>query len=757
MSKPTFNKKTQQNLLHSAIISSLVAAAPAIADEAQSKNINKDDIEHIQVIGRKANKLKIKDQTATKMDVELKDVGRSVTVLDALELDKRAIQDVREAFNYVAGFRGNGPADRTYSARGIRTSIDTVMVDGLRSLQGGEGGTGSKLPTTFNAESVVFLRGPEALLYGSGVGGGIINIITKKPSAAAETSLSISNRSYVSDDTGNFKRNKTSFDLDTTGAVAGNSDYLYRLLAKYTPSGDHFQKNREIDETLLDLAFTWNASDSTSITPRIEYGKREQTGGSSYADGVFTENFFNGKLKGDGEKEYGKPLNRGEYYGGKDDKGDNLSKSFSLKLDHDINEDWSLTGQYRYNKTESEARDLYISDSSYTINKGKPDETKIPLNVIGRDKINRKWVISKGNDSYKLVDLSLQGITTLAGMEHHVLFGANYRDMEVNFLRDFQDSKEADGKNWILASDPSQQVVGPIPTKFATAKSSPRNQKDLNVYFKDRIKITSSTTLVAGVAYVEQKQHEEKFNKKTNSFDIFNKKYDSFLWDLGVVQSLNDNINVFTTLSRAYQPVSARWIKQYGKGKTDYKAVEGMNYEIGAKGDFFNGDLTTAVTLYKQTRENSTKFVNRTLLQLEGKSFESKGVEFDLDYKANEFYNTSLSYAFTRANDTVGDKKGLQTNNAPKHSISLWNNFQPTEELSFGLGLRYESERSDGSYILPSYFEMDMAAYYKVQNWNLSLVLNNALDKNRAEAGANWVTVQPNAPRSLNMKVKYTF
>jgi hypothetical protein len=49
-------------------------------------------------------------------------------------------------------------------ARGFSTSIDNVMVDALRSLQGSEGGSGSKLPSTFNAENTTFLRGPEAIL-----------------------------------------------------------------------------------------------------------------------------------------------------------------------------------------------------------------------------------------------------------------------------------------------------------------------------------------------------------------------------------------------------------------------------------------------------------------------------------------------------------------------------------------------------------------------------------------------------------------
>lgn len=742
MNTPTKPKFNQATWLQSALVSTLVIASPqTVAEEASSKVT--ENIERINVNGRRLTKLQMEDTTATKMHVDLKDVGRSITVLDAEELDKRAIADIKEAFGYVPGIRGNGPAARTYTARGIRTSIDTIMIDGMRSLQGGEGGTGSKSPSTFNAEQVVFMRGPEALLYGSGVGGAIINVVTKKPQSTPETSLSVKNRSYASSDTGYFERNKVSIDLDTTGALDDNDTYLYRLLAQYSPSGEHFQKGRDTDETLLDLAFTFKLSDSTSLMPRIEYADRDITGGSSYADGVFTELFFNGPTTAKTDIKYGDPVNRGQYYGSTEDNGSNRSTSYSLRLDHKFNDNWELFSQYRINTTQSKALDLYISDS------------KGLNNAIGKDLVNRKWVFTQGDDSYSLFDINLQGFANLLNMEHHVLLGYNYRDLDVKFERNFQDNASALNKNWISASNPSNQVIGPIPASVLDIEFSPKNQKDSNIYFKDRIKVTDSTTLVAGVAYIKQEQQEQRSGKH------YAKTYSDTIWDLGIVQALTDNVNVFATYSRAYEPVGARAIEQYGQGKTDYKAVEGANYEIGMKSDLLRGDLSTALTLYKMDRTNSTQYTRNAqgdwvLEQLDGKSFESKGIEFEIAYFYNDHFNTRFNYAFNRAYSTLEEHK-KQTDNAPKHSASIWNNFNYNEQLSFGLGLRYNSERFDSNYILPSYVEMDLGAYYKVDNWSLSMTLNNAFDENRAEAGANWVTVEPNAPRSLNMKVKYTF
>jgi len=718
LARSTFKKVS----LGTVLVSSL--CSPVIAQQSNT-HTNQDEVERIEVAGKRSNELSVVDTTVTKMDVSIKDTGRSVMQLDADSLRARAIVDIREAFDYVAGFRANGPADRTYTARGVRTSIDNVMVDGLRTMQGGEGGTGSKLPSTFNAQSTTFLRGPESLLNGSGIAGGLVNVTTKQPQAEAKTSIGFNNRSYVSGDTGNFKRNNLSLNLDSTGALDADEDFLYRVLTQYTPSGDHFQKNREIDETLLDLALTAKIGENTTITPRFELADRERTGGSGYADGVFESNFASGKVD-----TYGEPINRGEYYGSSEDVGENESKSFSVKVKHQFNDNWKATLAARHNKTTSQALDLYISDSG-ALN-----------NVVGKDEVNRKWVYSAGDDSYNLYDLGVQGKFATGEVDHHILVGYNYRDLDIEFTRAFQDSADAVGKNTISASNPANQIVGAVPASLYEKEAKVSNQRDTNLYFKDRVTL-GSTTIIGGLARI-----------KSNDFS-------DTIWDLGLVQKLTDDINLFTTYSRAFDPISESKILKYGQGKTDYKPVEGNNYEIGVKGNFFDNDLTAAVTLFSLDRTNSTKYEKIDgkwhLLQLSGKSFESKGIEIDSTLQFNQSFSTNMSYAYTKASDTIGDKKGIQANNTPKHSLSLWNTYQVDEQLSFALGLRYESERNDGDYKMESYVEADLGAYYNTDDWDVAVVLNNVFDKNRVEGGANWVTVQPNDPRALNVSFNYHF
>lgn len=733
----TTSRKIQCTALGSALVSAL-SAMPAVAQDssAAASTTTNANMEELLVTGKSDSLLKARSFTAGKMDLSFKDTGRSITQLDAQQMKDLAIEDVRQAFDYVAGFRGNGPADRTYTARGIRTSIDNVMVDGLRSLQGGEGGSGSRLPSTFNAESTTFLRGPAGLLYGAGVGGGMVNITSKKPQAESNTTLGVNSRSYMTDGS-NFDANRVGLNFDSTGTLMGENT-LYRIITQYTPNGEHFQEGRDITEKLVDAALTFNIGDNTRITPRLELADRERTGGSGYADGVFESNFASGKVV-----TYGKPTNRSSYYGSPNDKGENYSRSFSLNIEHQLSDDWQLRLRGRSSKTESEALDLYISDSSALGNE------------LGKDAIERKWVFAKGDDKYSLFDAAVEGKFSTAGIEHHFVVGANYRDMDVKFERNFQDSADAVGLNTISASNPNQQLVGPVPASLLEVNYTPRNQQDTNIYLKDRVAI-DRLTLVAGLSYVKQEQTEGSGDT------VYNGKFSDTIWDLGAIYAISDEVNVFATYSRSYDPISSRRISKYGIPGTNYVPTEGENYELGVKGDFFDDRLSSAVTAFRLSKINSTKFVRAdgawTMQQLSGESFRSEGIEWDASFAITPQLQTSLSYAFTRAYDTIGDEEGRQASNTPKHSVASWTSYRFGGDLSdfrLGMGLRYEGQRYDGDYILKSYLEADAGVYFESKAFDASLVVRNAFDKNRAEAGANWVTVQPNEPRSLNFSIQY--
>lgn len=725
---------------------------PSKNNKTTQTNSQKDDLSVLDaVLVQGRGGLDQSNKTATKMDISIRETGRSIAVLDERALREMNATDVEQVFDYMPGFSMNSASYGSLTVRGLQTDYNNILIDGLRTLQGandGDGGrTGSLLPSTYNLESAAFMRGQDGLLYGSGIGGGMINLTTKKPSSEAMTSVGLQGNSYTSGDVGYFKRNRLSVNVDSTGPLTDN--ILYRVIALHTPSGQYFQKGLEVDETMADLSLTFLLGTRTKITPRFEYVKRNFSGVGNVGD-VFENSYFSPG------SQYGTPSQRKYQYGSKADFNHNTTTNADLTLEHHFNDKWSLSSRLRYSRTEAEQLSLSLNIPR---KKAKP----------GAETQKRSWRAYKNSDRYKLLDIGLQGKFDTGSLRHHLLFGGSYRDFSTDYGGAYESSKTAEA-NYINVRNPSNQLTGRVPAKIKNFKITPKAVKDINFYLKDRIKI-GQWTISPGLSYVSQEQTRSRSSRLTY-VRVYNDSHKKLLWDLGAMYAVNNNLNVFATYSYAYDPINVRYIGQYGYefhglGTDNYVPTEGNNYEIGFKGNLFNNLMTASVTAFRLDRENKTSFdcsgkiVDGCILnQTKGPNFSSKGVEIDLSYTPTRQWSGSLNYAFTRSAFTKGSKAGLQSDNSPKHSIAIWNRYRLGGDLNnfkLGLGVRYESKRRFSDNTVPGYIEADAGIYYDSKNWEASLLLKNAFDKNRARTGSRNFLVVPNEPRALTFNIKRYF
>ncbi len=749
----SFNLKL--SLLATSLLAAGVAANP-IASNDTAQTLVKTIVEN-----GANNALNKSTKNVSKVNIELKDLGRSVTILDDDILVERGVEDIRKAFDYVAGFNIAGPGQQSFISRGVSSNLSNIMVDGLRSLHGQKNGGGSVAPSTFNVEEVVFLKGPEGLLYGSGITGGMVNVVTKMPEKEASTQVSLKNKTWLAGDVGYFSRNNTSFYLDSTGQL-GQEDLLYRSIIQYTPTGEYFQKGRSIDEKLVDISLVSTHIKDTRLTAKYESLDRFKTGGTGEVDGVFDESYFTGSIT-----EFGKPVNRDAYYGSHLDKGSNKVSSFLFIAETQLDDEWELTAKYKQGKSKSRAMDLRIDDDINLITNDQGEE--VPN--IGAEWVERLWTATSGDQKYKLLDVTLDGKMSIASMEHQLFIGANYRDMNAKYRASSQDEDLAKGANQINAADPSQQTIGAIPSDLLVESRDPLKTKDLNIFVRDNIALSDSFNLVLGLAYVNQKREETR-TQRDDSVDVYSKSFSDTIWDLGAVYALNDAHNLFATYSRSYDPISARTISLYGIDGYNYKAIEGKNLELGIKSQWLDDSLTSSITLYQLDKSNSYEYERQPagsdkkyhLIQLNGHSFRSKGVELDISYQVSDRLSSTMSYAYTDAAPTQGTSTGIQASGTPKHAIALWNNYQLNDEINLNLGVRHETVRTVGGgsdftkgMTLPAYTEIDMGASYVTGPWKTSASLRNLFDANHAQAGMRYVDIQPSEPRSLDVSVTYTF
>jgi outer membrane cobalamin receptor len=125
--------------------------------------------------------------TATKTEKDPKDVTQSVTVITAEEIRRSGATNAAEAVRTAVGvtLNDNGPrgSSKTVNIRGANYSQVLVLLDGARLNSSQNGGFDlAVLPVPIDdIERIEIVRGPGSPLYGADAVGGVVNIITKKP------------------------------------------------------------------------------------------------------------------------------------------------------------------------------------------------------------------------------------------------------------------------------------------------------------------------------------------------------------------------------------------------------------------------------------------------------------------------------------------------------------------------------------------------------------------------------------------------
>ena len=134
-------------------------------------------LSEILVTGQSRGYVAVNSVTATKTDTPLLDIPQSVTVVTRQQLDDQAVQGLGDVLRYVPGVtvgQGEGNRDQI-TLRGQNTTAD-FFLDGVRDDTQYYRGL-------YNLERVEVLKGPYALIFGRGGGGGIVNRVQKTPSA----------------------------------------------------------------------------------------------------------------------------------------------------------------------------------------------------------------------------------------------------------------------------------------------------------------------------------------------------------------------------------------------------------------------------------------------------------------------------------------------------------------------------------------------------------------------------------------------
>ncbi len=221
----------------------LWSAATAIADD----NITDETLENITV-------------TASRTDTLINNVGSSITIITAEEIQQRGARTLASLIRDAAGLAVNQPGGMgtltQVRMRGAEANQVLVLIDGIEAndlSQGGEFNFAHVM--TAGIERVEIVRGPQSALWGSDALAGVINIITRPRSPIQ--------RSQVDIEQGSFGTSQIAATVDRSEEALAVAFSAHRTVTDGTNISRVGDESDGYDNT------TFNTSIRTDIGPRM--------------------------------------------------------------------------------------------------------------------------------------------------------------------------------------------------------------------------------------------------------------------------------------------------------------------------------------------------------------------------------------------------------------------------------------------------------------------------------------------------------
>lgn len=664
---------------------------------------------------------KTKSTSVTKTDTPLRETAQSVQIVNREVIDDVNAVTLKDTLSYVSGISQQnnfGGMWDNFSIRGFSGHENS----GMSLLKNGfSDNRGYNAPRdTANIESIEFLKGPSAALYGNSEPGGTININTKQAKFKPEYSIETSVGSY------DFYRIST----DLTGPI--NESVAFRLNAATQKDGN-FRNYVESNRNIVAPSLVWSINDNTFLTYNGEYIEQK----APLDRGIVA---INGDLKAIDSK---------TFFGNPNDGDMNLKNyTHQMKLEHYFSDSWSSNAGITY------------KDNSL---KGYASEVKPFVNVTSDSVLLRTRYRDYTSDDVSF-QADVKNVSNIVNMKNTLLLGIEAYKFEADtIMYNLNNSVRVSN----IYSNPTYTTLATGKGTLSTDRSEEHNA--IALFSQDEIEV-GKFRFLAGVRYDQiDIDSTNNINKKTTTQNDY-----AVSPRLGVTYLLDEQWSIYTTTGKSFRPNTGVDIN----GDT-FEAEEGVSLETGLKFESLNKRFGGTLSLYQIDKENvltgSDPSGNYSIAAGEVRS---KGIELDINGKVTDNVKISTNYAYTNTEITkdsggavdyltgnVVNLEGKELSNVPKHSggiLAMWeDSLSSSSSYGVGSGLSYVGKR-EGNYInsftLPSYTTVKLVSYWKAdKNVTFKFNVDNLFDKEYIVSSydRSWLSVAD--PRSFTLTMNYKF
>ena len=628
---------------------------------AQTDESVDDQVEEVVV---KGNVLYSDQVNALKTPVPVLDVPQTVTIVTDDDIRSQGFREIGDIIRYTPGVntsQGEGHRDAVVF-RGVRSTADFFM-DGVRDDV-------QYYRSLYNVEQVEILRGPNALLFGRGGTGGIINRVTKK---------AVLGEDFGSYDLGTDSFGALDFAADYNVQTADNVAFRFNI---HSDSLENHRDFYEGDRFGMNPTVTVALNENTTVELSYEYADHER-----FIDrGIPTINNMPDESLSN------------IVFGDPDINVTTLEANIMrANVSHKFSETRKGNLSVHSSSFEKMYQNLYASgyDGTLVTMDGYYDPTERDNFIISGNIVN---------------ELKMGSVT------HTLLFGAELISTENKNLRYDTNWSTTDDDNEVFnISRPMDFTVNSSGVETAvnfTNSLKSQTESDISVtslFVQDQIDLTENIKVMIG--------------GRLDSFDITvddikngtseSRTDDRFSPRAGLIYKPQDNVSLYVSYSESFLPRSGEQFKSLSATSARLDPDVFENTEIGLK-VAVTDTLSFTAALFDSEQTRAT-YDNDTGENSEIRGLQVDGIELELRGQVSDKLQLAVGYSSLDGTTSSG---GV-AREVPDHTFSLFARYQVDENFGWAFGVTQQGEshiKDNSTLVLPEYTRIDFAAYWNVSD-----------------------------------------
>ena len=712
----------------------ILAAGAAIAQDAPATRLEKIEVQAgataDDATGPVEGYVAKATTTGSKSATPINEIPQSVSVIGRDELDDRGVVNkIDEALRYTPGVMaepfGVDPDTDWFYVRGFDATQTGVFLDGLNLFSYGFGGFQID---PFMLERVEVLKGPASVLYGGANPGGIVSLISKRPSDGSST--------YV--ETGINNNGNAFLGIDVNRPL--DDAINYRVTGKVS-GGNNYTDHSEDMRGFILPQITYQPDDATNLTV---YGLLQgldqvHTGGGflPYVGTVVDAPF--GKI--DRKAFFGEPaIDTGTY----------VQQMLGYEIKHEFDSGWQFSQNLRYGH-------LYKHENGpYTYGYYDPS---LPFPVSPTPATPDNLLYRLGFEATSKVDTfgvdnRLEGEFETGALDHTLLVGLDYKLFRLDHVQ------ASSAATPISATDP---VYGAPQPANAIYINQVIIQQQLGVYAQDQIRFGDGwlVTLNGRYDYVDTKTDNGPTFWAPTQNSSFDYSEGAVSGRAGLAYEFDNGLTPYVSVATFFNPIVA--VTATGNTKPE----EGEQFEAGVKYEpyFFDGVLTASI--YQLTKRNALVTDPLTSISTQTGEVRSRGIELEGKVNLNESWKVIAGLDFMDIEVTEDANRALVGKSpylAPDAQASLWVDYTvqqgALEGVSLGAGVRYRGESwadKENTAKVPSSTVFDAGLRYEKDGWGAALNVTNLFDREYVSGCSGVLVCGYGDARTVTLKLSKTW